>query len=439
MTSCNNRVSIPRLDVVLSNVNVVDPLSQTIIPDQRIWMSAGMIKSIGSADQLTDLANVIQIDGQGGFVTPGLIDMHTHIYDQAAPAIALSHGVIHMRVLNGMPQILAWREKLNKGELWGSTLSVSSPIITGNSDDVLRTYVETKADAYAAVDDAVAAGYDLIKIYNSLPADLHSAVIHRANELNIPIAQHGPHPPAGLPWSRLSGLQSFEHVEDIFQGPLAFKRDADKLDGVLIQLKALKVPIVTTLGIFEQLTNISAEKGAFLSTLPLNYTPATIRYIEKRGQVKRWLESPRETAEFNEKELEYLIDITRRMNDKGIPVLVGSDAGVLLFPHGIATHREMALLAKSGLSNFDIISAATSSPAAALGLSSELGQLKQGARADFIYTQSNPVADLSVLKKPNAVIRQGQWYADNVLRERRDKAIRNRNFFKVLWLLLSNY
>jgi hypothetical protein len=435
---CNTVAPESNHDLVLTNVNVVDPLNKTIIPNQKIWMSDGVIKTISPASDLVESTKVNTIDGQGGFVTPGLIDMHTHIYDRAAPAIALSHGVVHMRVLNGMPQLLQWREALNKGELWGSTLSVSSPIVTGNPDDALRTYIETTADAHDAVEDALEAGYDLIKVYNSLSLELHDAVITRANELNMPIAQHGPHPPTGMPWERLKGIQSLEHVEDIFQGPLVFKQDAEKLEKTLTKLKALEVPIVPTLSVFEQLTRISTEKEVFLNTLPTDYTPPIVRYVEKTGQVKRWLDASEARADFNRQELEYLIHITREIHDKSMPILVGSDSGVLMLPYGLGTHSEMALLLRAGLSSFEVIQAATVSPAKVLGLDSELGQIKRNARADFIYTRSNPTQDLTVLREPDAVVKKGRWYSAESLIAHRENAIRKRSLFKELWLLLSN-
>lgn len=426
-------------DVVLTHVNIVDPLNQRVIPDQHIRMSQGVIQSVTPAKEPINAEDAIVIEGHGGYVTPGLIDMHTHIYDEAATAISLSHGVVHMRVLNGMPQLLNWREKLKNGELWGSTLSVSSPIITGNPKDVLRSYVETGLEAQKAVDDAFEAGYDLIKVYNSLPREHLSAVIKRADELGIPIAQHGPHPPEGMPWSRLSGIQTFEHVEDIFQGPLAFKQDSDRLEETLSELALLNVPIVPTLAIFEQLTKISIEKEAFLGTVSTDYIPPIVRSIETKDQVKRWLNSSAERAELNRTELDYLTQITREVKKKGIPILVGSDAGTLLLPYGIGTHKEMALLAQSGLSNFDVLHAATSAPAAVLGLSAELGQIKIGARADFIYTQTNPVKDLGVLENPDAMIRQGLWYSAELLTQQRDKAMNKRSLLKEIWLLLTNY
>jgi len=129
--------------------------------------------------------------------------------------------------------------------------------------------------------------------------------------------------------------------------------------------------------------------------------------------------------------------ITNSLHESGVPLLVGSDSGVLLSPHGLATHNEMRLLEESGISTFDILAAATLNPAKALNLENQIGKISKGYKADFIYSSTNPVHDLSVLTEPEAVIKMGHWYSKETLRAMREEAIGSRGFWEEFTVLLE--
>lgn len=436
---CSNRQQSAPEKMLLRNVNIVDTLHKRIIPGQQILMENGRISVIEETQKLLANNTLQVVDGANGYVTPGLIDMHVHVYDQQALALALSHGVVHQRVMNGMPQILDWRDEVESGEFWGSSLTVSSPIVTGNPDAVLRAYAGNPEQGAQVVYDAWQAGYDLIKVYNTLDAETFAAVAYQAGELGIPVALHGPHPPPGLSWEELRNLQSLEHVEDIFQGPLRHQQDQQKLDETIAIYKELDITISATLAVFEQLTRLSDEKQTFVDSLPSDYISPIIRHFETQDQVTRWLTADRDRADYNLDELQYLLEITRQLHANKIKLVLGSDAGVLLMPIGLGTHNELALLTKAGLSNFEALQTGTINAANALNKSTELGQINTGFRADFIYTRDNPIADLQALRYPNAMVTAGRWYEADKLAEMRQQAIDKRSFWDELWLILSNY
>jgi imidazolonepropionase-like amidohydrolase len=137
--------------------------------------------------------------------------------------------------------------------------------------------------------------------------------------------------------------------------------------------------------------------------------------------------------------LQFLVQITRQLHQEGVPLLLGSDAGVLLSPHGLATHTEMQLLQQAGLDSFAVLQAATIEPAKALGLAQLAGQIRPGYKADFIYSKENPISELSVLREPDAVMKSGRWYNKKQLKELRQQAIDGRSLVQELWLNLSDY
>lgn len=426
-------------EFVITNVNVIDVKNKMVIPRQNVHVGNGKILEISEYKPASLPLNVSIIDGDNGYLTPGLIDMHVHMYEPAAFPIALSHGVTHVRIMNGVPAHLEWREALNNGSMVGSTVTVSSPIVSGYDNAPLHRTVHTASQAREAVREFSNAGYDLIKVYGNLNQNALTALVDEAHKQGIPIGKHGPHASGDMPVSTLIGFQSFEHAEDIYQGPLNYEMDETLLPPIIDDLKATGVPITPTLNIFNQLTMISAQKQTFLDTLPEEYTSSIIALEAKKNQVSRWLEAPDAMVKHNQTTMAFLLTITRALHQADIPLLVGSDSGVLLSPHGLATHSEMQLLEQAGLSRFDVLAAATINPAKALGMEKAIGHLAKGFNAEFIYTQRNPLDNLDELVNPDAVVKQGTWFDAAKLAKLRNNAIANRSFWSELGTLIEAY
>jgi imidazolonepropionase-like amidohydrolase len=422
---------------VLKNVNIIDVENQSIHPSKTIIIRNGKINSITDDTYSLKLPNLTVIDGNGGYVTPGLIDMHVHMYEKAAYILTLSHGVTHVRIMNGVPKQLLWRDNIESGIQIGSTSTVSSPIISGYKGKYLHHGVETAQEAISAVREYQARGYDLIKAYGNLNEASLSAIIEEGKKLGIPIAKHGPHASGDIHISQLTGFQSFEHVEDIYQGPLNYKFAPERLPKIIADLKATNVPITPTLNIYYQLMRLSRDKKEYLTTTSKNYTSNIIALEASFNQVERWLQASDEMAVHNEKTLAFLLQITKALHESGIPILVGSDSGVLLSPHGLATHNEMRLLEVAGLSTFEVLAAATINPAKALNLDKEIGKIAINYKANFIYSSDNPITHLSVLKEPEAVIKNGYWYSNETLNVMRNEAIKARSFWKEVSVLFE--
>lgn len=424
---------------ILNNVNIVDIENRKIQANKSILINNGRIQNITHSIIQDPSMDIKVINGNGGYVTPGLIDMHVHMYEKAAFTLALSHGVTHVRILNGVPDHLIWRDQINTGELIGSSATVSSPIISAYEDAYLHHTVQTADQAKAAVKQYQLQGYDLIKVYGNLNGESLTALVEAGKALNIPIAKHGPHASEDLPVSSLIGLQSFEHIEDIYQGPLNYKFSPNRLPAIAEEIKATNVPITPTLNAFYQLTKLSEEKEKekFLETIPTEYTSDIIALEASKNQVKRWLTSSDKMAKHNKKTLKFLQQITKVFHDAKITMLVGSDSGVLLSPHGLATHNEMQLMLESGLDVFDVLAAATINPAKALKLENQIGKVLENYHADFILSKTSPLEDLSVLKTPEAVVKNGYFYSKQALKNLRDKAIESRSFWDELVTLFE--
>ncbi len=422
---------------ILKNINIVDVENQQILTSKTVTVQNGKISNIAPTHEATTTSNLTVVNGNNGYITPGLIDMHVHMYEKAAYLFTLSHGVTHVRVMNGVPKQLIWRNNIKSGKQIGSTSTVSSPILSGYKNTYLHHTIETADQAKQAVQQYKLQGYDLIKAYGNLNEEALLGVLQEAKKINMPVAKHGPHGSGNIAWSQLNELQSFEHVEDIYQGLLNHTFSTEKLPQIIKQLKATNVPITPTLNIYHQLTKLSQHKNKHLKQTPKHYTSSIIALEASQNQVKRWVNASEKMAAHNQKVLSFLQYITKQLHKAGVPLLVGSDSGVLLSPHGLATHNEIQLLQAAGISAYSVLAAATINPAKALELSNQIGKIATHYNADFIYSTTNPITDLSVLKNPEAVIKSGHWYTQKQLAQMREQAIESRSIWEELFVLFE--
>lgn len=92
---------------------------------------------------------------------------------------------------------------------------------------------------------------------------------------------------------------------------------------------------------------------------------------------------------------------TKRLFSAGVPIALASNGGDL--------NREIELLSDAGLPPLDVIVAATSNSAAALGQLNVVGTLQQGRRADLLLLSANPGEDIRNLRKVALRMSAGNW------------------------------
>jgi imidazolonepropionase-like amidohydrolase len=97
----------------------------------------------------------------------------------------------------------------------------------------------------------------------------------------------------------------------------------------------------------------------------------------------------------------------RKQLEAGVPMAVGSDVGP--FPHGTQA-REYELMVKNGMKPVDVLRAGLRNGAKVLGWENEIGVLKPGFYADIIAVPGNPLEDITVLEKPDFVMKAGVVY-----------------------------
>jgi imidazolonepropionase-like amidohydrolase len=114
---------------------------------------------------------------------------------------------------------------------------------------------------------------------------------------------------------------------------------------------------------------------------------------------------PAETMRKLAESQESAIRVVERAVAAGVRITFGTDSGV--YPHGLNA-RQLAWYARCGMSPLDAIRSATIVAAEAMGWDDRVGSLAPGRFADLVAVEGDPLADVTVLERPVAVLKGGR-------------------------------
>jgi amidohydrolase family protein len=428
--------------IAIGNVNLITMNGNEVKKDQQLLIRDGLIEAINPAGTVHD-GSYKTIDAAGAWLVPGLFDMHVHVFDRKYQLLNLAHGVTSVRNMGGYPMHLRWKKELDEGRWLGSNLFISSPILNGEkfADPLSHIILSDPEQARQRVRQYKQAGWDFIKIYESMDADVYEAVIDEAAKQSIAVVGHLPYSIVNRDYSQGSAMRTLEHAEEIFDGPLNYEFDEAKLEATAKQLKSMNATLTPTLMIFDHLTRLGNEKQAYVDELPLQYLNPFVKFVMKHTDVNRWLGVSDRQREHNVKLNKYLLHIVEVLHSHHINLVLGSDSGIIYTIPGLATHEEMALMYRAGLSPWEILRTGTINAARAAGVENNFGSIEVGKTADLILLNKNPLFDIGVLGQPSAVIKRGQWLSEEDLAELKTVAENSQNAYltmgHVLEFLLS--
>jgi imidazolonepropionase-like amidohydrolase len=97
----------------------------------------------------------------------------------------------------------------------------------------------------------------------------------------------------------------------------------------------------------------------------------------------------------------------KRVQDAGIPIAMGTDAGNPLTLHGPSVYAEMEAMQAAGLTPMQVLTASTRGGATAMGRAKDFGTVEKGRLADLLIVGADPTADIANLRKVRYVVRGG--------------------------------
>lgn len=264
---------------LIKNVNIIPMTSDTVLRNKTVLIENGFIKTISDTSFQDDIK---VIDGTGGFLSPGLIDMHMHLWDRYELGLSLANGVTTVRNLLGMPMHIEIRDNINSGKLIGPILFTSSPQFTGVQDkSIEKKQINTAEEAKELVRKYKKQGYDYIKTYNRLPEDIFDATIKQSIISDIPIVAH-PSFEVDYNYHFNPAISMVEHTEDIVQQPLENKLDSTRVASVIQGYASSHQTHSPTLTVFFNITEIlNKEEELPHQKFSTNYPPFSIPSISR--------------------------------------------------------------------------------------------------------------------------------------------------------------
>lgn len=423
---------------VISNINVIPMHRDTLLEDHFVWVKEGKIHEIS---QIRPKTKDTVISGEDRFLIPGLIDMHVHIWDEYELGLYLSHGITTVRNLWGMPMHLRFRDKVNNGELSGPLIYTSGPKLTGRTfigSDNLN--LQNASEATEIVTRSKEKGYDLVKTYYGLDRDIFDAVIQKSKELELEIAAH-PSQRVPFEYHLQDPIRSIEHIEEVVQQPLDFDLSTKRLDSVLqFFSNNSKISYTPTLIVFYNILRM-LEDDNYLQKEDVLFMNPLIRLVDSKSQFNRWKSSKERdstTVDRIENQHRFQLEILKKMNEKAVRIISGSDAGIGVTVPGKSIHEEFNLYKESGMSNFEILQTATLNPSKTHTFLNDLGTIESGKRANFIITEKNPIETLETLKDPYIVIVGSKMYNQTVLKDFVKRSNNRNNYLTSLFRYLES-
>lgn len=437
-TPPNNHFGMTPNVMLIENIQIPTKESDTQPLPVNILVRDGRIAQI-SQRQLDVHEGAYVIDGQGLFITPGLIDMHVHIYDRSDLLLNLAYGVTTVRNLHGMPFHLRMKHEVASGITQGPEMIVSSPIINQRSryahgdhqwfpkDEVrVRRWIHRFAKQ----------GYDLVKVYDGLTLDLFDAIVASAKEVELPVTGH-PSFMFGFEHFISQPLQSIEHAEMLFQAPLDYHIDEPGLTDFITSIKQSGIPVDLTLFNYHELALFATQKQHYLDTIPVSFINPVVKRI-MQGDIE-FAMNAQEPDAWMDKSLK-MGRIAKRLDEAGIALLAGSDAGAGFTINGLGLVHELMRMAEVGVSPTHILQAATLNGANALSMGHKTGRIAVGYEADLVLTAVDPQQDFSTYLSVEAVVNNGTYYSKTDIEDMKIAAKDHMNTLEFVgWFLLDQW
>ncbi|WP_339692217.1 amidohydrolase family protein [uncultured Parasphingorhabdus sp.] len=413
--------------LLLHNVQILDlsGAEPALRPGQSILIDGGTIKTVGPMATLSPDHAVRLVDGGGRIAMPGLVDMHVHVWDEAALGAYLARGVTTVRNASGMPFHLRLAHNIEAGKVAGPRLITTGPILNGNGPNaqINHQIVSSGAEARAAVRAQHDAGYRRIKVYSNLSREAYDAVRDEARTLGMTVMGHTPEGirEPGMPRTRPfniafeelldDGFITFEHIESIVWHGLRNQYDEAAAKRLATRIASAGVPVDPTLLAFYNLMRVAETRGEYLERPGVEILNPLV-VAQEQENYDRWsgeaIAPARAAFEFYKR-------ATKVFADAGVLLVSGSDAGIFTNIPGHSLIQELHLLSEAGLSHGDVLRAATRNAAFALGEADRAGRIAPGHRADLILLDGNPLDDLDVAGHPFMVIAGGRLYDQTML------------------------
>lgn len=401
--------------IVFTHVSVVPMDGDRILPDQDVTIRGKLIASVEPAAGARLPKDAQIIEGTGKFLMPGLGEMHAHLpgptdppqYMKTTLALYVANGVTTVRGMLGYPNHLLVRKDIEAGKLWGPSLFLAGPGLSGDT-------VKSPEDGVRQVRDLKAQGWDMAKILPGLTRAEYDAIMTEARGVGIRTGGHVPKD-VGIYHVLESGQETIEHL-DGYEDALGFGKymPDDFLKTMALKTREAGAWTCPTLAIMRFVLGQDTVQD-LLARPEMEYLP--------KFQVDEWMKlynrgvgkgvAAPDVERVIQQNRERLL---KTLNDVGAPILLGDDTPNLFQVPGFSIHNELAAMQTAGLSPYDVLLSGTKRVGEYLH--KPVGTVTVGYVADLLLLDANPLSDVGNVKRLSGVMLRGQWFSSSEIRHR---------------------
>lgn len=384
------------------------------------------------------------LDGEGGYLLPGFIDMHAHLmvprcgvgttpdqrFDRAVSERMLSSlldfGITTVRS-PATPTIegLRLRDDLNAARIRGPRAFASAELINDPS--------LSEAQLRRLIQEALPYRPDYLKVYARLSPAAVATVIDEAHRHGVPVIGHMGQT-SWLEAARL-GIDHLAHTVDWSPKTLTPDARGRYLDAIrnggnrgvfktrLDWLELLDLSSAEIRDMIDEIARRTISVDLTLVTYETKFSaPNGGSYAGNRFArivpelFEDWTRCPDPTgtadwspADFARWRAAYpkLQALVRRMKDAGVLLVTGTDLTNPWVIPGESLHQEFELLVQSGLAPSDVLAMTGMNAAKALG-SDEVGIIAPGRRSDLVLLTANPLEAIGNTRSIRWVMKGGR-------------------------------
>lgn len=394
--------------ILLKNATIIDCISDRpqkgdlLIKNQKI-------EQIFFEKTITPPEGTITYDLTGKFIMPGLIDAHVHMgtdpsgsdnleITQSRLKYLLKNGITAVRDMAGDTRYLGYLARMaTLNEIPSPDIYYSALMAGQTFFDDPRTHasaqgatpgdcpwmkaVDLSTDMSLAV--AVAKGTNAtgIKVYADLPADVIERIVTEAHAQNLKVWSHAAVFPAKPQAIVEVDVDVVSHATLLAWEGVDYLPSSAKGRYVKQENFDLDSPI------FKKLVRTMHAKGTILDATLATYQHSRFdSTIFKQG-----------------------IDLTKLAYQSGVKIGVGTDMGINESAKIIPLLKEMNLLVQQvGMTNMEVLKAATIINAEMIGKEKLIGTLSLGKQADILVLDKNPLMDIHYLSSVKYVFKKGE-------------------------------
>jgi imidazolonepropionase-like amidohydrolase len=445
--------------IALVGGTLINPEKLRVVQGAVLVIDGNKIAAAGDAKTISAPKDARKIDCSGKFILPGYIDTHVHFFQSGD--LFTRPDIVDLNSLRPYKDEVAWiKSHLDDtfarylrcgitsvvdvgGPFWNfevrktanSTakaprLAVAGPLISSVSRPQLDlgdppiVKIDNPEQACEFVRKLAVQNPDLVKIWYIVDKD-------------HPVDSFRPIVRATVEESHARKIRVAVHATELETARAAVQEGADVLvhsvidkpvDEAFVQLLQNRhVILCPTLVVFERYgrtfanrLNLTPEEKAWGNPEVIATLDVTkISQDKLADRIKTALAKPDEALDRIKKTYDVALKNLKTLEDAGVTIAAGTDAGNIGTIHGPALFREFQLMKEAGLTPMQILQCATANAAKLFGgeTGAHIGKIDNGYFADLVVLKSNPVDDIVHASDIDSVIKDGILYsADSILR-----------------------